>query len=220
MSEILRLEEVRKRFGEGEAAMEIVRGVSLSVQAGEFIAIMGSSGSGKSTLMNMIGLLDRPTTGQVVLMGKDVSTLDENQASVLRCRSIGFIFQYFHLLPYLTARQNVMLPMEYAGRPGRAERALELLGRVGLAHRANAYPATMSGGERQRVAIARSLANEPVFIMADEPTGALDSRTGAAIMNLLGELHNAGSTILLITHDENIGRRAQKILTIKDGQLV
>ena len=219
MSEILRLDGVRKTVGEGGVSWEIISGVSLSVQSGEFIAIMGSSGSGKSTLLNMIGLLDRPTAGVIRLMGQDVSALDESHAARLRCRAIGFIFQNFHLLPYLTARQNVSLPMEYAGHPDPRGRALELLRRVGLSHRSDAIPATMSGGERQRVAIARALANEPAFLLADEPTGALDSRTGAAIMNLLGELHNAGSTILLITHDEAVSRRAQRVLSIRDGRL-
>lgn len=220
MSEILRLTDIRKSIGEGEAALEIVRGISISIQQGEFVAIMGSSGSGKSTLLNLIGLLDRPTSGSITLMGRDVSSLSEDSLSELRCRSVGFIFQNFHLLPYLTAQQNVCLPMDYARRSGAPERAVELLGKVGLAHRANAYPATMSGGERQRVAIARALANAPVFLLADEPTGALDSRTGAQIMNLLAELHHGGSTILLITHDEKVGRRAEKTLVISDGRLV
>ncbi|OGS00266.1 MAG: macrolide ABC transporter ATP-binding protein [Elusimicrobia bacterium RBG_16_66_12] len=217
---MLRLSDVRKKIGEGEAALEIVRGVSITIQQGEFVAIMGSSGSGKSTLLNMIGLLDRPTSGSITLMGRDVSSLGDDEMSELRCRAVGFIFQNFHLLPYLTAMQNVCLPMDYARKAGAAERAVELLGKVGLAHRANSYPATMSGGERQRVAIARALANDPVFLLADEPTGALDSRTGAQIMNLLAELHHGGSTILLITHDEKVGRRAEKTLVISDGRLV
>ena len=219
MSEILRLTDVRKKAGEGSAAMEIIQGISFVVEAGEFVAIMGPSGSGKSTLLNMIGLLDRPSAGSLRLMGRDVSSLSDDHMSELRSRSIGFIFQNFHLLPYLTAKQNVCLPMDYLGRWDSGPRALQLLAKVGLDQRANAYPATMSGGERQRVAIARSLANDPVFLLADEPTGALDSRTGAQIMNLLADLHNGGSTILLITHDEKIGRRAERTLVIRDGKL-
>jgi len=220
MNEILRLENIKKTIGEGGAAMEILRGITFTLEAGEFVAIMGPSGSGKSTLLNIVGLLDLPSSGDIRLLGRNVSSLEENELSTLRCRSIGFIFQNFHLLPYLTAKQNVMLPMDYAGNGESSRRALALLDRVGLSHRANAYPATMSGGERQRVAVARALSNNPAFLLADEPTGALDSKTGAQIMNILCELHNAGSTILLITHDEKVGSRAKKTLTINDGVLI
>jgi ABC-type lipoprotein export system ATPase subunit len=219
VSEVVGLENVRKELGEGEGRTEIVRGVSLSIRSGEFVALMGASGSGKSTLLSLIGLLDRPTSGALRLCGRDAGALSDDEAAALRSRSIGFVFQNFHLLPYLSARQNVALPMEYAGRADAAARALELLDRVGLSHRRDAHPATLSGGEKQRVAIARALANEPPLLLADEPTGALDSKTGAQILNLFADLNNAGSAVLLVTHDEKVARRAGRVLSLRDGRL-
>ena len=218
MSEVLRLDGVRKSVGEGDAVQEILKGITLSLEAGSFVAIMGASGSGKSTLLSLVGLLDRPTVGSIRIMGQDVSSMNEDRMAEIRCRSIGFVFQNFHLIPYMTVSQNVAMPMEYAGRSGRPQRVAELLALVGLSHRRDAHPATLSGGERQRVAIARALANEPAFLLADEPTGALDSKTGANILNLFCDLHNAGKTILLITHDEKVGRRAQRMFVMRDGQ--
>lgn len=214
---LLQLQNITKWVGEGEGRTDILRGLSLSIEAGEFLAIMGPSGSGKSTLLNLIGLLDSPSEGSIHLLGHDVSQLKEEALAALRSRSIGFIFQTFNLLPYLTARQNVALPLMYGGQAVSPETIDGLLARVKLTHRVNAYPPTLSGGEKQRVAIARALANEPTLLLADEPTGALDSRTGKQILEFLSELHAAGSTIVLITHDESIARRAQRVLVMRDG---
>ena len=216
---MVQVDGVHKWVGEGHARTDILRGVSLSVFAGEFAAIMGASGSGKSTLLNLIGLLDNPSAGTVRLMNKDASALSDDEQAELRGRSIGFVFQSFNLLPYLNARENIELGMAYAGHPHPRERAAELLGQVGLDHRADAYPGTLSGGERQRVAIARALANRPALILADEPTGALDSKTGAQIIDLLNDLHHQGTTVVLVTHDETIARRTQRIFMMKDGRL-
>ncbi len=219
MSEIIGLDQVRRWEGEGEGRLDILRGVTLSVQSGEFVAIMGPSGSGKSTLLNLVGLLDLPNAGTVRFLGEDVTTFSEDRLSELRNRSVGFIFQGFHLLPYLTVRQNVLLPRMYAGQGGGDERARELLERVKLSHRLDAYPATLSGGERQRVAITRALINDPKLILADEPTGALDSVTGAQTLQLISELHNAGATVVMITHDEWVAGWAERTLAIRDGRL-
>lgn len=218
MSELLHLEHVQKWVGDGEARLDILKGVNLTLPTGVFVAIMGASGSGKSTLMNLIGLLDAPSAGFIRLMGQDVSTLSDDAAAHLRARSIGFVFQSFHLLPYLTARENVELPMNYGGRYDTTGRSLALLEKMKLGHRADAYPKTLSGGEKQRVAIARALANEPSLILADEPTGSLDSRTGADILDILGQLHRSGVSVVLVTHDETIARRAQRVLHMKDGR--
>lgn len=240
MTEIVRLQKIFKWVGEGENRTSILNGVDLSLHAGEYVAMMGASGSGKSTLLNIIGLLDTPSAGCVWMEGQDISAMAEDQLAALRARSIGFIFQSFNLLSYLTALENVKLPMQYSdvtpadrkrGSSGVSKaagsrltirrddgRAEELLKRVGLDHHFNAYPATLSGGERQRVAIARSLANRPSLILADEPTGALDSKTGAQVMDLLSQLHREGTTVVLVTHDEKIARRAQRILKMKDGR--
>jgi putative ABC transport system ATP-binding protein len=218
MGEILRLENVCKSVGEGDSRLSILNNVSMSLFAGEFVAIMGASGSGKSTLLNILGLLDLPSSGTFTLLGKEVSKLDENELALFRARSIGFIFQSFNLLSYLTAEQNVVLPMGYTHHSGAHARGQDLLAQVNLSHRANAYPTTLSGGERQRVAIARALANEPALILADEPTGALDSKTGVQIMDMIGELHRKGTTVIVVTHDETIARRAQKVMRMRDGR--
>jgi ABC-type lipoprotein export system ATPase subunit len=216
--EIVRLEHIYKWAGEGESRISILNGIDLSLQSGEYLAIMGASGCGKSTLLHLIGLLDVPSSGSIHFLGRETSTLTDKEASTLRAHSIGFVFQTFNLLSYLTSQENVALPMGYVGRPDTEARSLELLKKMKMEHRVTAYPSTMSGGERQRVAIARALANEPALILADEPTGALDSHTGKQIMDFLSELHRLGSTILLVTHDETIARRADRILHMRDGQ--
>jgi ABC-type lipoprotein export system ATPase subunit len=218
MSELMRLENIFKWVGEGEGRTEILKGISLTLQAGEFTAIMGASGSGKSTLLNLIGLLDTPSAGSLKMLGKETSHLTEDELAKVRAHAIGFIFQSFNLLPYLTARQNVELPMGYTRQADKHERSRRLLAQMHLDHRENAYPATLSGGEKQRVAIARSLANEPPVLLADEPTGALDSKTGKEVMDLLSALNRGGATVLLVTHDETVARRAQRIMRMKDGR--
>jgi len=218
-NEILRFTDVHKWVGDGPARVPILNGVSFSLQEGEFTAIMGASGSGKSTLMNLIGLLDAPSAGSLTLLGKNINGLAEDQMATLRAESIGFIFQSFNLLPYLTAQENVELPMAYAHhREVLHDRSRELLRQMNLDRHSGAYPTKMSGGERQRVAIARAMANRPKLLLADEPTGALDSKTGGQIMNLLGDLHRGGVTLVVVTHDESIARRAQRILHMKDGR--
>jgi putative ABC transport system ATP-binding protein len=207
----------------GNSVVHALRGVSLTVHEGEFLALMGASGSGKSTLLNLIGLLDRPSAGEYWLEGLEVSSLSRDQAAVLRGRRIGFIFQNFNLLPRLSAWENVALPLAYRNGEFRDEqqrkKAMDVLKRVGLNHRAGHQPMELSGGERQRVAIARALVTQPAVILADEPTGNLDSTTGAEIMTLLGELHTEGKTVIMVTHDINIAQYASRICTMRDGIL-
>jgi len=214
----MRLQEIYKWVGDGDARTEILKGVSMTVDAGEFIAIMGASGSGKSTLLNLIGLLDLPSAGQLWINGKDAAILPEDELAQIRAHTIGFIFQSFNLLPYLTAMENVALPMGYTHRTETIERSRTLLTQMNLQHRLFARPNTLSGGEKQRVAIARALANEPPLLLADEPTGALDSKTGIQIMDLLGELNKNGATVIVVTHDENVAKRAQRVLRMRDGK--
>jgi len=218
MSELMRLENIFKWVGDGAGRTEILKDVSLNLQAGEFIAIMGASGSGKSTLLNVIGLLDTPSAGSLKMLGKETSHMAEDELAQVRSQAIGFIFQSFNLLPYMTARQNVELPMGYTRRADKHERSRRLLAQMRLDHREEAYPTTLSGGEKQRVAIARALANEPSLLLADEPTGALDSRIGAEILQLMQDLNRAGATIILVTHDEQVARKAHRILRIRDGR--
>jgi len=204
------------------AEVKALRGVNLSVKRGEFIAIMGSSGSGKSTLLHCIGCLDTPTRGKILIEGVDVSKLDEKELALLRRYKIGFVFQFFNLISNLTALQNVELPMVFAGvsQNKRRERAIELLKMVGLGKRLNHKPNELSGGEQQRVAIARALANNPSIILADEPTGNLDSRSGEEVMNIFVELNkNEGRTILIVTHEPYIAKKAKRIVKIKDGKI-
>jgi putative ABC transport system ATP-binding protein len=210
-------EQLLRRYGD-EAAL---RGVSFEVARGEFAAIMGPSGCGKSTLLAILGLLDRPTSGRYVLDGVDAGRLHDAERTRLRRERIGFVFQAYNLLPRLTALENVALPMAYAGVPidERYERARGLLTRVGLETKARRTPLELSGGERQRVGIARSLANRPALLLADEPTGNLDSRSSAEVIAFLKELHAEGLTILLVTHDAGVGAAAQRILRLKDGLL-
>ena len=207
----------------GDAIVHALRGVELAVQTGEFLALMGASGSGKSTLLNMIGLLDRPTSGEYQLEGVDVFSLHRDELATIRGKRIGFIFQNFNLLPRYSTWENVALPLTYRkGEYGSEEqhrRAKQMLARVGLDHRVGHQPMELSGGERQRVAIARALVTEPAVLLADEPTGNLDSATGKEIMSLLRELHTEGKTIIMVTHDMNIARHASRICTMRDGVL-
>lgn len=224
MSEkVIELNNVWKVYQLGKVELTALKGVSLDVTRGDFVSIMGPSGSGKSTLLNMIGCLDIPTKGKVVLMGKDVSKLTEDQLSQLRGKTIGFVFQEFNLLAHLTAIENVMLPMVFQGKTleQRKKRAKELLTSVGLEKRINHQPAELSGGERQRVAIARAFANDPELVIADEPTGNLDSVTGKKIMEVLKTFHKKEKkTIIVVTHDPNIADYSKKIFNIKDGEII
>lgn len=205
----------------GNNVVHALQDINLAISQGEYVSIMGPSGSGKSTLMNILGCLDTPTTGHYMFRGTDVSQLDDDALSSMRNREIGFIFQNFNLLPKLTAVQNVELPLMYAGVPlrERRQRATEALGRVQLAERSEHHPGELSGGQRQRVAIARALVTRPGILLADEPTGALDSKTSVEIMQLFHELHEQGNTIIVITHDPNVGSYAHRQITIHDGRI-
>ncbi|MFH1539647.1 MAG: ABC transporter ATP-binding protein [bacterium] len=222
MSEVMiETKEVRKAYRMGDVEVRALDGVSLSVRRGEFVSIMGPSGSGKSTLLNLIGCLDRPTSGAIEISGKDVTTLTERELDSVRLRRIGFIFQRANLVPILSAVENVELPMEIAGVPGRArrERAIALLESVGLAGRLHHRPAQMSAGEQQRVGIARAIANRPDVLLADEPTGNLDSKISSDIVGLLERLHRESNlTIVLVTHDSEVAERAQRVINIRDGR--
>ena len=220
--EIVRLEGVTKVYRMGKVEVQALRGVNLSVKRGEFIAILGPSGSGKSTLLNMIGCLDKPTSGKVFIDGKDTSRLNENELAALRREKIGFVFQQFNLIHTLNALENVALPMLFAGirRAERMKRARELLEKVGLSHRVYHKPMELSGGEQQRVAIARALANNPEIIVADEPTGNVDTDAGNAIMEIFERLNEERRTIILVTHDFDIAAHAHRKLRMKDGTLL
>jgi putative ABC transport system ATP-binding protein len=222
MGPLIRLERVSKVYGQGENAVWALRQVSLTIAAGEYCAIMGASGSGKSTAMNIIGCLDRPTSGDYYLQGENVANYTANQLAQVRNRQIGFVFQQFHLLPQLTALENVMLPLIYAGVPPaeRQRRARLALEQVGLGHRLGNKPNQLSGGQQQRVAIARAMVNQPAVLLADEPTGALDSRTSQEVMELFAQLHQAGVTIVMVTHEPDIARRAERIIWFRDGQVL
>lgn len=214
---------VRKVYVTGAGEFEALKGVDLQVAHGEFAAVVGKSGSGKSTLINMITGIDRPTEGEAWVAGTPVHTLTENQIAVWRGRTVGVVFQFFQLLPTLTALENVMLPMDFCNvyNPAdRPEKALRLLDRVGVRDQADKLPANLSGGQQQRVAIARSLANDPPLLVADEPTGNLDSRTAASVIELFSELAQAGKTILMVTHDEDIARRSSRIVTVSEGRIL
>ena len=219
--EILRVENLRKEYGRGEAQVNALDGISFSVEKGEFVAIIGPSGSGKSTLMNILGCLDRPTSGVYRLHGRDVSSLPPDELAKVRGEEIGFVFQGFQLIPRLTAIENVMLPLILQGvsEPERRARAEQLLLRVGLHSRMHHLPAALSGGQQQRVAIARALIRRPALILADEPTGSLDPDATQEILSLLEDLHRAGQTILLITHNPTVAARAERRLTLQGGKI-
>jgi putative ABC transport system ATP-binding protein len=218
---LIELREIWRVYDMGAVQVEALRAVDLQIHAGEYIAIMGPSGSGKSTLMNLIGCLDTPSQGSYFLNGEDVSSLRGDDLARIRNRRIGFVFQTFNLLPRATAQRNVELPLVYAGVGVRERRrkALEALDRVGLAERADHRPNQLSGGQRQRVAVARALVTDPSIILADEPTGNLDSKTGAEILELFAHLHAAGNTIVLVTHEESVARHAQRSVHIVDGRI-
>ena len=220
--EIIRLNRVEKDYLVGENIVRALAGVSTSVKRGEFIAIVGPSGSGKSTMMHMVGALDIPTEGNIYLDNQDIAHLHESDLAQIRGRKIGFVFRNFNLVPTLTAKENVALPMLFQGidQEERLAKAEELLKRVSLGDRMEHYPNELSGGQRQRVAIARALSNNPEVILADEPTGNLDTKTGEEIMNLFLQLHKEGTTIIVVTHDSNIANHAQKILKMRDGVFV
>ncbi|MCW2767736.1 MAG: transporter [Nocardioides sp.] len=221
MKAIIELAGVRKTYRSGSIEFEALRGVDTRIDEGEYVAVIGPSGSGKSTLMNILGCLDNPTEGSYLLAGEDVSRMSEAQLAEVRNRRIGFVFQQFHLLSSLPAWRNVELPLVYAGVPraARRERAIEALTRVGLADRIDNKPGELSGGQQQRVAVARALVTEPALILADEPTGNLDSASTADVLALLEELHGAGRTIVLITHEHEVARNAQRNLVIRDGEI-
>jgi len=220
-NEVIRLVDITRHFKVGLEVVQALRGVSTVIGKNEFVALMGASGSGKSTLMNLMGCLDTPTSGQYILNGFDVSKLNDNELAEIRNKEIGFIFQTFNLLPRSTALENVMLPLVYAGinKTDRLEKATRALESVGLADRMNHKPNELSGGQRQRVATARALVNKPSLILADEPTGNLDSKTSDEIMTLLVDIHNAGNTIILVTHEETIARYAHRIIRMIDGKI-
>lgn len=219
---LIETRDVTKVYHLGETQVHALAGVTADISEGEFVAVMGPSGSGKSTFMNLLGCLDVPTSGSYRLAGEDVSSLSSDSLAGIRNRSIGFVFQQFNLLPRTSALANVELPLLYAGMPApeRRERALAKLAQVGLAARADHHPAQLSGGQQQRVAIARALVNDPKLILADEPTGALDSGTGVEVMALLQELNRTGITVVLVTHEHDIAAYAARLLTFRDGKLV
>jgi putative ABC transport system ATP-binding protein len=219
MQGIIHLENIRKNYFLGKQVIEVLKGISLDIFKGEYVALMGPSGSGKSTLMNILGCLDTPTGGTYILNGHDVSKMVDNQLAEIRNSEIGFVFQQFNLLPRLSAAENVALPLVYAGlgKKQRMERALDVLNQVALADRSHHKPNEMSGGQNQRVAIARALVNHPSIILADEPTGNLDTKTSYEIMRIFDEIHNAGNTVVVVTHEEDIANHAHRIIRLRDG---
>ena len=222
MAHLIELKDVYKIYPMGDEAVHALDGVSLTIDQGEFVAIVGSSGSGKSTAMNIIGCLDVPTSGSYHLGGIDVSTMEDDQQAEIRNKMLGFIFQQYNLIPKLTVQENVELPLLYAGVSSeeRHERAIQSLERVGLADKRKNLPSQLSGGQQQRASIARALAGDPAVILADEPTGALDSHTGREVLTMLQQLHAAGNTVVLITHDNSIAVQAQRIIRLEDGHVI
>ena len=216
---LIQITAIKRDFVLGNEIVYVLKGIDLQINKGEYVALMGPSGSGKSTLMNLLGCLDTPTSGQYILNGKDVSQMKDDELAEIRNKEIGFVFQTFNLLPRTTALDNVALPMIYAGysKPERKLRAEEVLTQVGLSDRMDHQPNQLSGGQRQRVAIARALVNNPSIILADEPTGNLDSKTSEEIMKLFGDIHNQGNTVILVTHEEEIAAYAHRIIRLRDG---
>ena len=221
METVISLDKIVKNYFIGSIVVEALRSVDVEIKTNEYVAIMGPSGSGKSTLMNLVGALDTPTSGEYILNGTDVSKMDDNRLAEIRNQEIGFIFQTFNLLPRYTALENVTLPLIYAGvgKTDRVAKATKTLEEVGLGDRMDHRPNELSGGQRQRVAVARALVNDPSIILADEPTGNLDSKTSADIMKLFGQIHDKGNTIILVTHEEDIARYAHRIIRLIDGEV-
>jgi putative ABC transport system ATP-binding protein len=219
MNSILHLEDIKKSYYLGRQELKVLKGISIDIFKNEYVALMGPSGSGKSTLMNILGCLDSPTAGKYILNGEDVSKMTDDDLAEVRNKEIGFVFQQFNLLPRLTAAENVALPLIYKGtaKKLRMELALEMLDRVGLADRSHHKPNELSGGQNQRVAIARALVNNPSIILADEPTGNLDSKTSVEIMNIFGKIQAEGNTVILVTHEEEIANFAHRIIRLRDG---
>jgi putative ABC transport system ATP-binding protein len=219
---LVEVHDVTRTYRVGPETIHAVDGVSLAIHTGEYVAVVGPSGCGKSTLLNLLGAIDRPTAGTVSIQGRRIDAMRDREATRFRLLHVGFVFQRFYLMPTLTARENVELPMAEAGmpRPERHRRAHELLGYVGLEQRARHRPPQLSGGEQQRVAIARALANKPALLLADEPTGELDARTGAEVIALFGRLNHDGTTIVVVTHDEELARAASRVIHMRDGRIV
>src|SRR6187551_1809018 len=221
MQAIIHLNNIKKNYFLGKQVIEVLKGITLDILKNEYVALMGPSGSGKSTLMNILGCLDTPTTGSYVLNGNDVSRMSDNDLAEVRNKEIGFVFQQFNLLPRLTAAENVALPLVYAGMPKkqRIEQAMHVLEQVSLVDRSKHRPNELSGGQNQRVAIARALVNNPSIILADEPTGNLDSKTSYEIMDIFEQIHSTGNTVVLVTHEEDIANHARRIIRLRDGLL-
>jgi putative ABC transport system ATP-binding protein len=221
MQSVIHLQEIRKSYFMGRQELEVLKGITIDINRNEYVALMGPSGSGKSTLMNILGCLDSPTSGTYILNGHDVSTMPDNELADIRNKEIGFVFQQFNLLPRLTAMENVALPLVYAGIPKkqRNEMAMEVLRKVDLTDRSHHRPNEMSGGQCQRVAIARALVNNPSIILADEPTGNLDSKTSHEIMDIFNKIHADGNSVVLVTHEDDISKFAHRIIRLKDGVL-
>lgn len=216
---IIEIKDIKRNFSLGAETVYVLKGVNLTIEKGDYVALMGPSGSGKSTLMNILGCLDTPTSGSYELNGKDVSKLNDNELAAIRNKEIGFVFQTFNLLPRTTALDNVALPLIYAGKGNkeRKQRAAEVLTQVGLSDRMDHQPNQLSGGQRQRVAVARALVNYPSIILADEPTGNLDTKTSVEIMALFDEIHSHGNTVILVTHEEDIAEHAHRVIRLRDG---
>lgn len=219
MQSVIHLQDITKSYYMGSQVLQVLKGITLDINKNEYVALMGPSGSGKSTLMNILGCLDSPTSGTYILNGQDVSKMPDSSLAEVRNKEIGFVFQQFNLLPRLTALENVALPLVYAGisRKERNDMALDVLNKVGLGDRSHHKPNELSGGQIQRVAVARALVNNPSIILADEPTGNLDTKTSFEIMDLFGEIHSSGNTVVLVTHEEDIANYAKRVIRLRDG---